>query len=287
MEIMTPKDALADPRFPVLRGPGGDNLRDCPGSGGPDDRPPLPTGWRWTRDEPPKLAIPRRWRVRSANDYEDYDEKPSATELWDWVPPAQATARYGCDVINTWTGEESTEQHTEHPVPPQCLDGADRHKWTSPIEIVGGIEDNPGVHGKGGGVVIHEVCRRCGSHRHTDTWATDGETGEEGLLSLSYEEPDAAGCAYAAASRLVETAALDDKDAVAATVAGIDIPGETTVDAAVAAGVCRTGAERWIRCHGTVTLEQLGRILHRVQRDDRIELARGMARVLMNDARAA
>ena len=119
------------------------------------------------------------------------------------MTPAQTTARYRCTVIDTWTGEESTEEHTEEPTPPECLDGTDSHKWASPIEIVGGIEESPGVHGKGGGVVIHEVCRRCGAHRHTDTWATDRETGEEGLRSLSYAEPDEASTAYAAASRLV------------------------------------------------------------------------------------
>ena len=106
-------------------------------------------------------------------------------------------------MIDTWTGEESTDEHTVEPTPPECLDGTDSHQWTSPIEIVGGIKENPGVHGKGGGVVIHEVCRQCGAHRHTDTWTTDRQTGEEGLRSLTYGEPDEASAAYAAASRLV------------------------------------------------------------------------------------
>ena len=63
METMTPRTALDDPRFPVLRGPDGEDLRKHLKNGDPDDRPWLPTGWRWTADQPPKLEIPRRWRV--------------------------------------------------------------------------------------------------------------------------------------------------------------------------------------------------------------------------------
>ena len=201
METMTPRTALDDPRFPVLRGPDGEDLRKHLKNGDPDDRPWLPTGWRWTADQPPKLEIPRRWRVTSSNTHEYYDEQPSPTDIWDWVTPGETTARYRCTVIDTWTAEESTEEHTEEPTPPECLDTADSHEWASPIEIVGGIKENPGVHGKGGGVVIHEVCQRCGAHRHTDTWATDRETGEEGVRSLSYTEPDTASAGYAAAIR--------------------------------------------------------------------------------------
>ena len=46
----------------------------------------------------------------------------------------------------------------------------DGHAWRSPHALVSGCQENPGVYGKGGGVTIHEVCVRCGLHRHTDTW---------------------------------------------------------------------------------------------------------------------
>ena len=173
------------------------------------------------------------------------------------------------------------------PTPPECLDTADSHEWASPIEIVGGIKENPGVHGKGGGVVIHEVCQRCGAHRHTDTWATDRETGEEGLRSLSYAGPDAASGSYAAAARLMDAADRGNRNTVQKMVADIDIPGGTSIKQAVAVGLCRKGVQRWIGRHRTVPLEQLGRMLHRLDRDDRVELARGMARVLMKQAREA
>lgn len=52
---------------------------------------------------------------------------------------------------------------------PKCASGG-RHKWTREHAIVGGLRENPGVHGHGGGVVIYEACARCGCARITDTW---------------------------------------------------------------------------------------------------------------------
>jgi len=77
---------------------------------------------------------------------------------------------------------------TLEPEEPEC--SADDHDWQSPHSVVGGIEKNPGVWGKGGGVVITEVCRHCGAYRVTDTWAQDMSTGEQGLTSVEYREPD-------------------------------------------------------------------------------------------------
>ena len=57
-----------------------------------------------------------------------------------------------------------------------------------------------------------------------------------------------------------------------------------SVKDAVAAGVCRSGAERWIGRRESVTLDRIGRVLHRLRKSDRIELAEGMARILMNRA---
>lgn len=70
---------------------------------------------------------------------------------------------------------------------PKCCDGDD-HDWRSPFRIVGGIKENPGVWGSGGGVVIDECCIRCGCKRVTDTWAQDMSDGEQGLTSVNYEE---------------------------------------------------------------------------------------------------
>lgn len=74
------------------------------------------------------------------------------------------------------------------PEPPKCSDGdRDSHDWHSPIEIVGGIKENPGVWGHGGGVIIYECCMYCGCARITDTWAQRSDNGQQGLRSVSYE----------------------------------------------------------------------------------------------------
>jgi len=72
---------------------------------------------------------------------------------------------------------------------PDCTDD-DGHGWQSPLSVVGGIEDNPGVWGNGGGVIIREVCAHCGMYRCTDTWAQNPSTGEQGLKSVSYADAD-------------------------------------------------------------------------------------------------
>jgi len=74
------------------------------------------------------------------------------------------------------------------PEAPQCEDGGDAHDWQTPVEIVGGISENPGCWGHGGGVVQHECCMRCGCRRTTDTWAQRHDTGEQGLTEVTYEE---------------------------------------------------------------------------------------------------
>ena len=75
------------------------------------------------------------------------------------------------------------------PDEPECMRGED-HDWQSPHDVVGGIEDNPGVWGSGGGIVSREVCSHCGRYRVTDTWATNPSTGEQGLTSVAYEDAD-------------------------------------------------------------------------------------------------
>jgi len=72
------------------------------------------------------------------------------------------------------------------PPEPPCRDD-DNHDWQAPHELVGGLADNPGVHGHGGGLIFSYACVRCGCGRQRDTWATNPNTGEQGLDSVSYE----------------------------------------------------------------------------------------------------
>lgn len=69
---------------------------------------------------------------------------------------------------------------------PDCSHN-DGHDWRSPHSILGGLRENPGVRGSGGGVIIDEVCVRCGCGRHTDTWAQDPSDGTQGHRSVSYK----------------------------------------------------------------------------------------------------
>jgi len=69
---------------------------------------------------------------------------------------------------------------------PECVD-SDEHDFQSPYKIVGGIKENPGVFGNGGGVIITEVCVKCVFKKTTDTWAQNPNNGEQGLTSIAYQ----------------------------------------------------------------------------------------------------
>jgi hypothetical protein len=79
-------------------------------------------------------------------------------------------------------GGETVDTITVHleQNPPKC-EGKHEHDWASPLSVVGGISENPGVWGHGGGVTISSCCTRCGAKRIVDTAATDssGRTCEE------------------------------------------------------------------------------------------------------------
>ena len=78
---------------------------------------------------------------------------------------------------------------TIDPDEPECEGGED-HDWRSPHSVLGGIKENPGVWGHGGGAIIKEVCACCGRYKITDTWAQNPENGEQGLTSVEYQDAD-------------------------------------------------------------------------------------------------
>ena len=102
----------------------------------------------------------------------------------DWTPEEGGTVWYTITAYDR-DGERTERKVEFNPPEPKCAEGHD-HDWQSPHEIVGGLEENPGVSGHGGGVITHEVCAHCGLHRWTDTWATDPSDGEQGLTSVEY-----------------------------------------------------------------------------------------------------
>lgn len=83
-----------------------------------------------------------------------------------------------------------------HPEVPPCREDDIEHEWCSPLSVVGGLKENPGVWGHGAGVIIKEICAHCGVYRIIDTWAQDRSTGEQGLTSVEYWEPDPASLAF-------------------------------------------------------------------------------------------
>ena len=73
--------------------------------------------------------------------------------------------------------DESHEKDSDivacHPKVPECSAG--EHDWMQ-----------QSVMGHGGGVICTDQCRHCKLVRRTDTWWQDMQTGEQGLLSISY-----------------------------------------------------------------------------------------------------
>ena len=165
-----------DPRFPAIH--------DI------DDADDLPHGWECTEDGQAVIPL-KRWMDAGDACYADF---PGDELFYDAILPGSKTEFLRETIIDLWTNEEIDVEFTLHPAMPDCETGHE-HDFISPHSIVGGIEENPGVWGHGGGVIIHEVCRWCGTLRITDTWAQDPQTGEEGLRSIEireYEHQDAA-----------------------------------------------------------------------------------------------
>jgi hypothetical protein len=102
---------------------------------------------------------------------------------------------------------------------PECKDGED-HDWRSPYSVLGGIKENPGVWGHGGGVAIKEVCAHCGKYKITDTWAQRSDTGEQGLRSERYEDPDDASHEWLARRLRTRTLEVEIPDGYTADVVG-------------------------------------------------------------------
>lgn len=125
-----------------------------------------------------EAATPKEAAEQHAADFYEAEDETQFIEVAVW--------RHGFDA----DGDAARVGHRTFsiavdPQEPECTH-EDGHDWRSPIEIVGGIEENPGVQGNGGGVVIEQVCMRCGCKKTTDTWAQNPATGEQGLTSIKY-----------------------------------------------------------------------------------------------------
>lgn len=109
----------------------------------------------------------------SYSDYSGNDDEPSTVFVEIAAVNADDSDDSGCRTF------------TLDPEEPTCP-AADEHDWQSPVEIVGGLKENPGVHGHGGGVTVSECCMHCGCRKFTDTWAQDPSNGTEGHETVAY-----------------------------------------------------------------------------------------------------
>jgi hypothetical protein len=87
-------------------------------------------------------------------------------------------------------GEPDEDRHecitvTVNPDEPDCTHEAG-HAWAQPYALLGGLKENPGVVGSGGGVRGRDVCLLCGLAKNWDSWAQRPDTGEQGLDSVEY-----------------------------------------------------------------------------------------------------
>ena len=103
----------------------------------------------------------------------------------------------GCWPVGTSDAPDAHE-HIKIQLDPNEIDcglGRHDHDWQAPIELVGGIEPNPGCRANNGpGVTTNEICLRCGLRRQINTGAQDPYDGQRGYTAISYNMPDAGFC---------------------------------------------------------------------------------------------
>ena len=157
---------------------------------------PRPDNW-WAKDDTIGYAdaveYPDTTRGEAAEEYFDDGDwgEVSAVDVETW--------RAGFDADGDPVQHGSSSRYFANPQPEPPCTHPDGHDWQAPIEVVGGIEENPGVQGHGGGVIAEEVCRHCGVYRITDTWAQDAATGQ--VIDddvVTYRDADEASLAWVA-----------------------------------------------------------------------------------------
>lgn len=164
----------------------------------------MTTYYCWIPEDQTRIAIEADSPAEAAQEYVDGGDWGDTDESTRWVTVAVAEEPDGDDAQDVRVTLEPTE--------PECAEG-ESHDWRAPYAVLGGLEENPGVWGNGGGVILRRVCRHCGTYRVTDTWAQDPETGEQGLTSVSYEEADDDSLAWVRATEAPRRlAACDDLD---------------------------------------------------------------------------
>lgn len=123
--------------------------------------------------------------------YEVADAADADGVVWIWVIVPEIDGQSG----ETEDEEEEEDADSLIQPEPRCESGHE-HDWHAAHSVVGGIEENPGVWGHGGGATITRHCAHCGAYQITDTWAQDPATGEQGLTSIEYRVANEASLQY-------------------------------------------------------------------------------------------
>jgi hypothetical protein len=183
--------------------PDGIEISDCELTTYGDER--ISVAGAWIDSDTPALILPG-WVADDGNAEVKYPDAESGAEAaQEYVDDGSwgDSAETSWVNVTTWRpvlllldgetewarADEESHTITLEAEEPDCADG-EEHDWRSPHSVLGGLEDDPGVQGHGGGVIITEVCAHCGIYRVTDTWAQDMSTGEQGLTSVEYRDAD-------------------------------------------------------------------------------------------------
>jgi len=95
------------------------------------------------------------------------------------------------DIGNSWG---ISVEVGDDPKPPDCREDHD-HKWDSPVEVVGGIDENPGVWSTGGTTIVFKtVCRHCGVYKKETAYGSQRNPGQ--CDTVEYIDPDEASIEY-------------------------------------------------------------------------------------------
>ncbi len=132
-------------------------------------------------------------RIEGGEGGEDAIEASSLAEAIELARDWARDGDYGDQTRTVWVqvdveGDDGSEWGGTvaiDPDEPECR-GGEEHDWQSPHRLLGGLADNPGVLGHGGGVICSYVCMRCGCGREDDSWAQDPQSGRQGLASVEY-----------------------------------------------------------------------------------------------------
>jgi hypothetical protein len=145
--------------------------------------------WRCQRNELKEKRGNMKYKIGEESGYTEIVEADSLEEALEMAKESAAEGSYDERVmVGVWAREldedgeligEALFDEVEagpEPTPPEteCGDEDEDHDWQSPVEVVGGCTQNPGVFSTGGTRFdFYEVCSQCGMYKHT--WSQGSE----------------------------------------------------------------------------------------------------------------